>query len=269
MRRQGLIVIIAVFCLTIFARPLSDNRVALVIGNGAYAYAPHLPNPPHDAEDVAAALKRVGFETIMGLDLNQAGMQDAAIRFSRAARNACANAGDHWKSADAIGSSAAYEDHLARFPNCSLAGLAKARMEALKSKVAALPSAATSLESGAVRPCKQFDGEWQTSPDLAPMHITQNGCSLTGSFTSASGVYRHIFTGTAKADSASVVVNRIDGKQCQTKLNTVITSDAEGKLVWRIIGTSGLCGLPAGYQETRVWNRIAPDSLSRSSNRAQ
>jgi uncharacterized caspase-like protein len=67
---------------------VADNRVALVIGNGAYAYAPHLANPSHDAEDVAAALKRTGFQTIVGIDLDQAGMQDAAIRFARAARTA-------------------------------------------------------------------------------------------------------------------------------------------------------------------------------------
>src|SRR5690349_4086057 len=66
----------------------AESRVALVIGNGAYVNAPRLPNPPHDAEDVAAALKRTGFETILGVDLNQAGMQDATIRFSRAARTA-------------------------------------------------------------------------------------------------------------------------------------------------------------------------------------
>lgn len=66
----------------------ADRRVALVIGNGAYLHAPHLPNPPHDAEDVAAALKRTGFETIVGLDLDKNRMEDAAIRFARAARNA-------------------------------------------------------------------------------------------------------------------------------------------------------------------------------------
>ena len=59
-----------------------------MIGNGAYIHAPHLPNPTHDAEDVAAALKRNGFETILGTDLDQAGMQNAAIRFARAARTA-------------------------------------------------------------------------------------------------------------------------------------------------------------------------------------
>jgi hypothetical protein len=66
----------------------ADKRVALIIGNGAYARAPHLPNPAHDAEDVAAALKRIGFETIVGTDLNQNGMQNIAIRFARVARTA-------------------------------------------------------------------------------------------------------------------------------------------------------------------------------------
>jgi len=87
--RTALLAVLAALYLSVFAAPaIADNRVALVIGNGAYAHVPHLPNPSHDAEDVAAALKRTGFETIVGLDLDQAGMQDAAIRFARAARTA-------------------------------------------------------------------------------------------------------------------------------------------------------------------------------------
>jgi len=66
----------------------AEKRVALIIGNGAYVHAPHLPNPIHDAQDVALALKRLGFETMVGTDLNQTGMQDIAIRFARAARTA-------------------------------------------------------------------------------------------------------------------------------------------------------------------------------------
>ncbi len=66
----------------------AEKRVALVIGNGAYAHAPHLPNPANDAEDVAAALKRIGFETILRTNLDQIGMQDAEIEFAIAARNA-------------------------------------------------------------------------------------------------------------------------------------------------------------------------------------
>ncbi|HLH92525.1 MAG TPA: tetratricopeptide repeat protein [Xanthobacteraceae bacterium] len=46
----------------------------------------------------------------------------------------CARAETHWKSAEEIRTVAVYEDHLARFPNCEFAGLAKARIEALKLK---------------------------------------------------------------------------------------------------------------------------------------
>ena len=67
---------------------LADTRVALIIGNGAYKHIPRLRNPQNDAEDVAAALKRSGFDTILATDLDKAGMDNAAIRFARAARDA-------------------------------------------------------------------------------------------------------------------------------------------------------------------------------------
>jgi Caspase domain len=71
------------------AEACAEKRIALIIGNGAYKHANWvLPNPPHDAEDVAGALKRVGFETILATDLDQAAMQEATIRFARAARGA-------------------------------------------------------------------------------------------------------------------------------------------------------------------------------------
>ena len=45
----------------------AERRVALVIGNGAYQHAPQLRNPRNDAEDVSAALKRLGFDTVTGI----------------------------------------------------------------------------------------------------------------------------------------------------------------------------------------------------------
>lgn len=66
----------------------ADKRVALIIGNGAYQNAVHLPNPRNDAQDVADALTRSGFETIVGLDLNKAGMDERTILFARMARDA-------------------------------------------------------------------------------------------------------------------------------------------------------------------------------------
>jgi len=54
---------------------LAEGRLALVIGNGAYRSFPVLANPPNDAEDLAAALKSLGFKVTLGIDLDQAGMQ--------------------------------------------------------------------------------------------------------------------------------------------------------------------------------------------------
>lgn len=61
----------------------ADKRVALVLGNGAYAYAPTLDNPRRDAEGVAAALERLGFEVELGIDLDLAGMRRVVLSYAR------------------------------------------------------------------------------------------------------------------------------------------------------------------------------------------
>jgi len=48
-----------------------QRRVALVIGNSNYQYAPHLPNPGNDAAAVAAQLQQLGFEVTKGIDLDR------------------------------------------------------------------------------------------------------------------------------------------------------------------------------------------------------
>ena len=89
MHRNMLFGFFAAVFISAFVTPaFADNRVALVIGNSAYVRVPHLPNPVHDAEDVAAALKRSGFEIIVATDLDKAGMDEAMIKFARAARAA-------------------------------------------------------------------------------------------------------------------------------------------------------------------------------------
>jgi formylglycine-generating enzyme required for sulfatase activity len=79
---------ILVVALLVTPAAYAEKRVALVIGNAAYKNAPMLQNPRNDATDVAAALKRLGFETIVGLDLDDAGMKEKSITFARAARDA-------------------------------------------------------------------------------------------------------------------------------------------------------------------------------------
>jgi tetratricopeptide (TPR) repeat protein len=50
------------------------SRVALVIGNSAYQFASPLANPANDSNDVAAALRKVGFTVVEGHDLDWRGM---------------------------------------------------------------------------------------------------------------------------------------------------------------------------------------------------
>ena len=64
------------------------RRVALVIGNGAYAHVTALPNPPNDARAIAASLRGLGFEVAEGIDLDQAAMQNMARDFLRDAARA-------------------------------------------------------------------------------------------------------------------------------------------------------------------------------------
>ena len=58
--------------------------MALVIGNGAYTNAPALTNPKNDAEDMAAALKALGFTVILGTDLDKRAMDRKILEFETA-----------------------------------------------------------------------------------------------------------------------------------------------------------------------------------------
>jgi TPR repeat protein len=70
---------------------LAESRFALVIGNGAYRAVPELVNPPNDARDVAEALKSLGFKVTLGVDLDQAEMQQAIAAFASSAAGADAS----------------------------------------------------------------------------------------------------------------------------------------------------------------------------------
>ncbi len=61
----------------------AENRVALVIGNGAYRHAPALDNPARDARAVAASLDRLGFEVVKGIDLDHRALVETVHAFAR------------------------------------------------------------------------------------------------------------------------------------------------------------------------------------------
>jgi TPR repeat protein len=60
-----------------------ERRVAFVVGNSAYTKVPALPNPKNDAEAVAAALRRSGFEVITAIDLDRLKFDAEFERFIR------------------------------------------------------------------------------------------------------------------------------------------------------------------------------------------
>ena len=49
-----------------------------IIENSAYTIFPKPPNPRHDAEDLDAVLKEVGFDVLLGLDLKRAGIEECS-----------------------------------------------------------------------------------------------------------------------------------------------------------------------------------------------
>ena len=64
------------------------ERVALVIGNSAYEHTDPLRNPGNDAAGMAAALGRLGFEVVLGTDLDLDGFYDKLGEFDEASRGA-------------------------------------------------------------------------------------------------------------------------------------------------------------------------------------
>src|SRR5215813_9387255 len=66
------------------AVPVGQHRWALVIGNGAYGgdVGP-LPNPVHDATDMATTLQPLGFDVTLLLNASRPQMDDALAAFQR------------------------------------------------------------------------------------------------------------------------------------------------------------------------------------------
>lgn len=62
-----------------------QRRIALVIGNGAYANVTKLPNPPNDARAIAKSLRDIGFAVTEGYDLNRDALQKTVSEFLKGA----------------------------------------------------------------------------------------------------------------------------------------------------------------------------------------
>ncbi|MEZ5839033.1 MAG: caspase family protein [Hyphomicrobiales bacterium] len=62
---------------------LAESRMALVVGNSAYAKISPLPNPVNDARLMADALGKAGFDVTMALDVSQRDLKRAVRDFSQ------------------------------------------------------------------------------------------------------------------------------------------------------------------------------------------
>ena len=78
---------VAVCCAAAFSAAAAD-RVALVVGNGAYAHAPKLANPVNDAAAVGAALERLGFSVMRVENAGYDALRRRLRDFGRASRGA-------------------------------------------------------------------------------------------------------------------------------------------------------------------------------------
>ncbi|MEO6301053.1 MAG: caspase family protein [Paracoccaceae bacterium] len=67
---------------------LAENRVALVIGNGAYQSVNGLPNPANDAKLMAGTLSNLGFKVTLVMDGDILQMSEAVTAFGKALRDA-------------------------------------------------------------------------------------------------------------------------------------------------------------------------------------
>ena len=67
----------------------AETRVALIIGNSAYAAVPRLPNPVRDAASIAETLRQTGFQTVtLASDLSRAALIAVLNAFSEQAERA-------------------------------------------------------------------------------------------------------------------------------------------------------------------------------------
>jgi uncharacterized caspase-like protein len=78
----------ASLCLLLAQPAVAEKRVALVIGNAAYVHSGPLPNPVNDANDMAGALKQVGFDVVLGLDVDKRAFDTKVREFARALEQA-------------------------------------------------------------------------------------------------------------------------------------------------------------------------------------
>lgn len=88
MRLLGRVLVLALALLAVPAAAQAQQRVALVVGNGAYREVPRLPNPARDAADMAETLRGLGFRVQLLRDATRPAFEAGLQRFAREATGA-------------------------------------------------------------------------------------------------------------------------------------------------------------------------------------
>ncbi len=91
MMKSTLFRLIVIICLAVLLTPsnsasVQERRIALVIGNGTYKSSP-LANPVNDANDIAAALKNLGFSVRLKINADQRSMERSIREFGKDLRS--------------------------------------------------------------------------------------------------------------------------------------------------------------------------------------
>jgi len=183
-------------------------------------------------EEVARLAGSVGhdqgpayYDETIGGPVYLAGLPGAERLPGIQAADPCTTAADHWRSAEAIGTLAAFEDHLTRFPTCTFAHLAKARIESLKAKVA------VGTHLSPEQDVRRFDGLWRVtlicpSKPATGLLAALPGWSFQFGATIKDGIFRgqrgvegrpggEVFDGTIDADGTTKIF--VKGLSRETK----------------------------------------------------
>src|SRR4051794_27369828 len=69
----------------------AEKRVALVVGNSTYQFAPRLLNTENDAQDITTALQKVDFDVEILLNADRLQLEAAVRRLGQRSRDAAAS----------------------------------------------------------------------------------------------------------------------------------------------------------------------------------
>jgi len=74
----------------------SPKKYALIIGNSNYQYWSKIKNASNDAQDIAVALLRLGYDVVLKIDANQAEMESAIYSFTANLKSEKESEGFFW-----------------------------------------------------------------------------------------------------------------------------------------------------------------------------